>query len=673
MTPGELLDRLSREPPERTLPDRFPLYSDNPYRAGHLELERQGVRARFRLELPATPEGCATLALAAVERAAWDVFPHGRERPRGHYDLWMEIFATLISRRLSFRQVDAAALLALLTELHEYAHWYPWRAVLRAVEGVADDPEVRVVLRRLRTVLDAEGSFAQQRRFARGIDRLLRGPDGAELEREPGEAWTEAVPYEDAEALPLLLHAQAARGASPSRPWMRTASTLVGAFGEERFRALASRLFGRAAIPAGAPVGERNGDLLRGLVRMCDGISDEATLRAVGLLAEAMFRKVPGLGARSAKVGNACVRLLGAATESEAVLQLDRLEARVRYAGARQRIRRALHAAADRAGLTRHDLEELSVPDLGFDGDGRWRRRFGDVTCEIEIAPDERIVARWSSAGRGCRSVPASMRRNHASELKEIRALVRELRRVVPAQRDRIERLLLVEREWSYEAFRERYLDHPLMRHLARRLIWIVDGVAACWDGARLVDSAERPVAAAGGVALWHPLEAPAAEVQAWRVWLHLHGVRQPFKQVHREIYFISEEDPGLSRGSGRFVGHALSQHQFAALCRQRGWRYRLMGRWASHSVPQRDLPGGFAAEFQVLAPDREAPVSDHDVFLFVTADIVRFTLEGEPLELDEVPPRLFSEVMRDIALFVGVAGVGSHVRTREQHGLPRR
>jgi hypothetical protein len=136
--------------------------------------------------------------------------------------------------------------------------------------------------------------------------------------------------------------------------------------------------------------------------------------------------------------------------------------------------------------------------------------------------------------------------------------------------------------------------------------------------------------------------------------------VSQPFKQAHREVFRPSDESRPVWAG---FVGRPLHQHQFAALCRQRGWRYRLMGRWDERSVPQRDLPGGFGAEFHVLAPEPEAPVSDRDVFLFVTADIVRFRREGEPIGLDEVPPRLFSEALRDVALFVGVAGQPHRVR----------
>jgi hypothetical protein len=45
---------------------------------------------------------------------------------------------------------------------------------------------------------------------------------------------------------------------------------------------------------------------------------------------------------------------------------------------------------------------------------------------------------------------------------------------------------------------------------------------------------------------------------------------------------------------------------------------------------------------------------------MHVSTDQVRFTRDGVALPLLEVPAVVFSEVMRDVDLFVGVAGVGS-------------
>jgi hypothetical protein len=48
-----------------------------------------------------------------------------------------------------------------------------------------------------------------------------------------------------------------------------------------------------------------------------------------------------------------------------------------------------------------------------------------------------------------------------------------------------------------------------------------------------------------------------------------------------------------------------------------------------------------------------------------VVTDQVRFVRPGdaEPLALTEVPPLVFSELMRDVDLFVGVTSVGNDLR----------
>src|SRR5262249_42759766 len=150
------------------------------------------------------------------------------------------------------------------------------------------------------------------------------------------------------------------------------------------------------------------------------------------------------------------------------------------------------------------------------------------------------------------------------------------------------------ERTWSYEDFRARYLDHPLVGTLARRLIWRLGDTAGIWHDGRLVDERDRPI---GGVeektrvSLWHPLSASVDQVQAWRIWLEAHHVSQPFKQAHREIYVLTPAERQTETYSNRFAAHIIRQHQFLALCHERGWRYQLQGGWDSANIPTLELP----------------------------------------------------------------------------------
>jgi hypothetical protein len=227
---------------------------------------------------------------------------------------------------------------------------------------------------------------------------------------------------------------------------------------------------------------------------------------------------------------------------------------------------------------------------------------------------------------------------------------------MLAAQNLRLERSFLNDRSWSFEIWQKRFLQHPLTGTLARRLLWQFDDTLAIPHDGGLSTVAGRKLAPKpnSSVLLWHPIQSKPAEVVAWRQRLEQLGITQPFKQAYREIYVLTDVERRARSYSSRFAAHILSQHQFAALCQQRGWDYRLQGDFDSHNTPKFALPAhGLTAEFWVEAV--EGHLSPQAIFLYVATDQVRF---GRPLE--EVPPVVFSEIMRDIDLFVGVASVAN-------------
>ena len=110
-----------------------------------------------------------------------------------------------------------------------------------------------------------------------------------------------------------------------------------------------------------------------------------------------------------------------------------------------------------------------------------------------------------------------------------------------------------------------------------------------------------------------------------------------------------------------------MKQHQFAALARERGWQYQLMGQWDSHNTPYLELPNyGMRAEFSVEFPNGdgdEAELTAHAVYKLIGTGHVEFRTLTKPypeIPLEDVPPVVFSEVMRDVDLFVGVTSIGA-------------
>src|SRR6185295_15850323 len=144
---------------------------------------------------------------------------------------------------------------------------------------------------------------------------------------------------------------------------------------------------------------------------------------------------------------------------------------------------------------------------------------------------------------------PAEVKASHAEDLKELQAAAKDIQKMMPAQRERIDGMFLQQRTWPFATWRERYLDHPLIGTLARRILWeFTDAgktAAGIWFNGQLVDVDLKPLkpGAETVVRLWHPIGKSLEEITGWRNWLDAQQIQQPFKQAHREIYVLTDAE----------------------------------------------------------------------------------------------------------------------------------
>jgi hypothetical protein len=510
---------------------------------------------------------------------------------------------------------------------------------------------------------------------------------------EPGEAWADAA-IQDLQSMTvvgratwaeILGHAWSTNGSKPSQKWLKEAERLVVQCGKQVFTDNLGKWLPLMSQPRTQPkerqawekdptwmFSNNNAQILRGLIWMCATMDDPTVCRMLGDAAEICFKKIRDVGPRCPKVGNACLYTLSALPGPEAVAQLSRLKTKVKHASSRRMTNKALDIVASRSGLSGAELEEISVPTFGLDSGGCSTRKLGHYTAQFSVGGISDVDLVWfQKDGKRQKSIPTEVRQECATELKELQHTVKELRGMLPVQRARIDRLLMSERHWGMPAWRERYLNHPLVGILARRLIWhfrLGDQTSSgAWQDGQLVDAEDRVLdwpTDEAQVRLWHPISSSVESVQAWRQWLDRHQVTQPFKQAHREVYILTDAERNTATYSNRFAAHIIRQHQFSALCRERGWKYHLQGNWDSANTPTVDLPEWeLRAEFWVDQPDpnlNESLASPSGVSLYLSTDQVRFYRRAAQLPLTEVPALVFSEVMRDVDLFVGVASVGN-------------
>lgn len=567
------------------------------------------------------------------------------------------------------------------------------RALLQQISVRLDDPrvggaEARKVQARILTLVNAE----------------LEVPLGA------GEAWSDdaiavlqaMLPEERSAWAGLMTHCGSASTGKPSAKWSKAAAELMAPV-QGRFAELLTRWLLLVDKPRTAPaepdiwggstellLDELNAGVLKGLL-WCTALLDQEEpdlARAIGMACISAYKKVPNIGPRSVKVGNACVWALGELRGMHGVGQLALLRVRVRFQTAQKGIVKALEATAERVGISAEELEEMGIPTYGLDEVGLRREVMGDFTANLAVTSTTTTTLTWTRAdGKEQKSVPQAVKDSFDDELKDLKAAAKDIQRMLPAQRDRIDGLFLAQRRWPIAKWRERYLDHPLVGTLARRILWTFhSGKVSCtgiYRDGRFVDSSDEPLPDLGDdceVTLWHPIDASADAVTAWRDWFARHEVRQPFKQAHREIYLLTDAERRTDVYSNRFAAHILKQHQFHALCGVRGWRNRLrMAVDDEYEAPCLWLPQwSLRAEYWVESVGEEW--NDAGVYFYIATDQVRFYdidaqqrsahaggggyrsygPEEEPRKLETIPPIVLSEVLRDVDLFVGVASLGN-------------
>ncbi|MFC8428826.1 DUF4132 domain-containing protein [Streptomyces sp. NPDC057253] len=608
------------------------------------------------------------------------------------------ILLGIVSRDLPPHDRLAAERVALLDGIsRHHSFWYGARyehlieAELAAGRPIA--PAVVATVRR--SVLHAY----QNEDLPRTAKKLTEPPLNV------GEAWAEQALRDaagDSEWQALLAHTATATAAKPNAKWDQRATALIAALGPDRVRETALPWLALAGRPrtfelergpyepdVNSAYDPYNANALRGLAWLVSLLpAHPDTARALGALVETSLKKVAGLGPRNPKVANAGVNALARIDSEAALAELARLATRVTYKNTLKLLDAALEARAAALGLSREEIEELAVPAYGLTEVGRAEHRLGEVTAVLEVQGSRAVLTWRNASGKPVKSVPAAVRRDHAEDVKELKAAAKDIDKMLSAQSERLDRQFLADRTWSWATWRERYLDHPLVGTLARRLLWTVDGTTVGYADGAPRTLADVPVTEGTEVRLWHPVDHAPAEIVAWRDWLERHGVTQPFKQAHREVYLLTDAERSTGTYSNRFAAHILRQHQFHSLAAVRGWRNKLRLAVDDEAPPpRRDLPRwGLRAEYWVEGDGGEdySDITDSGTFLRLRTDQVRFypidapenwahCAGGEyrmwlrdgadpvdPLPLTDIPPLVLSEVLRDVDLFVGVASVGN-------------
>lgn len=260
-----------------------------------------------------------------------------------------------------------------------------------------------------------------------------------------------------------------------------------------------------------------------------------------------------------------------------ALMHTDRI-ARTMKGALKANATATLDEIAKSRNLSQEELGDRLVPSLGLDPSGSTWLDFGPRRFRVSF--DEGLAPElFDEAGTRLPRLPRATKDD--DEAKATRAIatfkgfVSDAKKIGPDQVRRLERAMCAQRTWSAADFRRFFLEHPLMVHLARRLVWLTeDGVTFRITEDRTFareDDREFSLAEDARVRIAHPI-AIADRVAQWSTLFTDYLVVQPFPQLGRETFTLTGDEKS-AHSIARFEGREIPGSRFFSL-KHRGWDF---------------------------------------------------------------------------------------------------
>ena len=559
--------------------------------------------------------------------------------------------------------------------------------------------------KRFKTVaklLEKAGAIACRKTDSKNISL----PDRSDLLLllDSGEPWSDAalgffssLEVKDASRWhAFLMHCIEHKLTAPNDKWITTAETLMEQIGDDQLQArilswlklvpekrtdlnleyeqfsseVYFNLHSYSCRPTDQMITVKNTRMLIGLLWCASRFGNDEAASQLATIARSMYLKVRNVGMRNAKVANAATNALTLMGENglRQLIQLTRL---LKYNPALTNLHRILDKAVKVQGIDYESLDRLAAPNLPVDNDGTHSRRIGDSSAIISFPTVSKANIEWlREDGKRQKSVPASVKKEKSSELAELKDYKKQLIEALRSEQRRVERSWLTGQTWSMDEWQAEFIDPKSVgRVLVRRLIWTLThkgkshSVIPTMKG--WVDYKGDPFEACSKytIQLWHPADAENVnEVEGWKHHILTERITQPFAQAHREVYNLTDTERHESGAIQRFSGQIVRHHQFHALAQQRGWSHTLHGNWDGGRETEARLYIA-SANIMVELSTRpiETAINAHGIWEFLVAGELRIygSDDRDQSDLESIPRRLFSEILRDVDLLVSVPNAG--------------
>lgn len=423
---------------------------------------------------------------------------------------------------------------------------------------------------------------------------------------------------------------------------------------------------------------------------ICDFVEmwgDRESLREFGIYSRAQFEK-----GKHARVIDALATLSHCRDSESAIGEIMFFLNHASTPAVKQAAMNSLSQQLRDQSLSFREIADRTVPTLGFDARGPKTVDLGSQRIRARLLADFSIELR-NEKEKVIKSIPTSRKGDDVSSRDEavrwLSSTRKQLKSFVSEQTVRLEEAMIADMQWSAATWQGRYLKRPLLFQLGRRILWTAKTnrlesgktfrIAEDYTLADQQDdffSLEDTMR----ISIAYPLGWKDDQRNDWKVIVDDYAIIPLFSQWDRQTFAPTEEE-FASKGVNRFFGVRIDHRSLKSRLKRWGWtigRFQDAFPWCLFHF--RDFLPGEEALLEIRTKsleektiraicfhDRVLASTDYSQEMSVSLAHVVFAYASEMdmkdakttlemlhdgsalLSVSEVPPRVFSETIRDI------------------------
>ena len=273
------------------------------------------------------------------------------------------------------------------------------------------------------------------------------------------------------------------------------------------------------------------------------------------------------------------------------------------------------------------------------------------VEVYVQINEEGKSEIKQIKDGKELNSMPAKLKKH--PYIEELKAVHKKLKDQYTRSRIMLEQAMEDCTHFEENELRK-LMQNPVIWPLLKHRVFICNGQTGFYtDGLLItVNAVCLPLKPKDELRIAHPTDLyTSGDWHAYQKFLFDKSIRQPFKQVFRELYVPTPEEIEATQ-SRRYAGNQIQPQKTVAVLKGRRWVADYEDGLQKIYYKENIIATIYAMADWFSPADIEAPTLEYVCF--------HSRKDYKLMKISEIPPVIFSEVMRDVDLAVSVAHAGS-------------